>query len=146
VDIDLIGTFNVTRAFVGGMLRRGSGTVLSITIPDPMRGFAGYAHAGAAKAGITSLTASWAREWGPGGVRVNAIAPGPVPTEGAAANVFESPEVLDRVVRSVPLGRAGTAADVAQAALFLCSDAASWISGTTLTVDGGQCTAGGSVQ
>lgn len=141
VDVDLIGTFNVTRALVGGMLERGSGCVLSIVVPDAARGFPHYSHAGAAKAGIVSLTASWSREWGPRGIRVNAIAPGPVATEGATSNVFGGGSLLPEVTRRVPLGRLGTPADVAAAALFLCSDAAGWVSGVTLAVDGGLGTA-----
>lgn len=140
VDIDLIGTFNVTTAFIGPMLARGSGNVISIVVPDADRGFPNCAHAGAAKAGIVSLTASWAREWGPRGVRANAVAPGPVPTEAVMSNVFSAEGVAQGLVAGVPLGRLGTGTDIAHAVLFLASDAAAWITGTTLVVDGGQST------
>jgi NAD(P)-dependent dehydrogenase (short-subunit alcohol dehydrogenase family) len=142
IDIDLIGTFNITRAFVPGMIERRDGCVLSIVIPEAERGFPFYSHAGAAKAAIVSLTKSWAREWGKYGVRVNAIAPGPVATEAATANVFGDEEPLAELVGQVPLGRIGRPDDVAAAALFLCSKAASWITGTVLVVDGGLSTAG----
>jgi NAD(P)-dependent dehydrogenase (short-subunit alcohol dehydrogenase family) len=141
VDVDLIGTFNVTRAVIGGMLAQGSGCVLSIVVPDAPRGFPHYSHAGAAKAGIVSLTASWSREWGPRGIRVNAIAPGPIATEGATANVFGGGSLLPQVTERVPLGRLGATSDVANAALYLCSEAAGWVPGVTLPVDGGLGTA-----
>ncbi len=140
VDIDLVGTFNVTTAFVGPMLERGSGNVVSVVVPDADRGFPNCSHAGAAKAGIVSLTASWAREWGPRGVRANAVAPGPVPTEAVMANVFSADGVSQGLVGGVPLGRLGTGTDIAHAVLFLASEAATWITGTTLVVDGGQST------
>ncbi|MET9621859.1 SDR family oxidoreductase [Streptomyces sp. NPDC006464] len=140
VDIDLIGTFNVTTAFVGPMLERGFGHVVSVVVPDADRGFPNCSHAGAAKAGIVSLTSSWAREWGPRGIRVNAVAPGPVPTEAVMSQVFSADGVAQGLVGGVPLGRLGTGTDVAHAVLFLASDAAAWITGTTLVVDGGQST------
>lgn len=140
LDIDLVGTFNATSAFVGDMLSRSSGVVLNVVVPDAERGFPGYSHAGAAKAGIISLTRSWAREWGGRGVRVNALGPGPVPTEGVAANMLglrESGSAFHDVVDRVPLGRLGTVQDIADAATFLCGPAAAWITGVSLTVDGG---------
>jgi NAD(P)-dependent dehydrogenase (short-subunit alcohol dehydrogenase family) len=138
VDVDLIGTFAVTRAFVGDLLADGGGSVLNIVIPEPERGFPHYAHCAAAKAGIVSLTRTWAREWGPHGIRVNAIAPGTVPGTGADDTM---PGLRDlsgaHSVDRIPLGRAGTPEDIAAAAVFLCSRAASWISGAVLPVDGG---------
>jgi NAD(P)-dependent dehydrogenase (short-subunit alcohol dehydrogenase family) len=142
VDIDLVGTFNVTRAFVGGMIERGGGAVLNIAIPEAERGFPGYSHSGAAKAGVVSLTRSWAREWGRLGIRVNAVAPGPVPTEGVASHMLGlAPDAHESAFstseRRLSLGRLGTVDDVAAAAVFLCSPAASWITGISLNVDGG---------
>lgn len=140
VDIDLIGTFNITRAFVNDMIGNGGGSVVNIVVAEADRGFPGYSHAGAAKAAIISLTRSWAREWGPHGVRVNAIGPGPVPTTGVAANMLglaDTTAAFEDTTHRIPLGRLGTVADVADAATFLCSPAASWITGVSLTVDGG---------
>ena len=142
VEIDLNGTFNVTRAFVDGMIERGGGAILNVVVPDSDRGFPRFSHSGAAKAGVISLTRSWAREWGRHGIRVNAVAPGPVPTEGVASNMLGlSGEAKDgafseRLAR-VALGRLGTEDDIAAAAAFLCSPAAAWISGVSLNVDGG---------
>ncbi|TMB92855.1 MAG: SDR family oxidoreductase [Chloroflexi bacterium] len=139
LDIDLVGTYTVTRAFVPGMIEIGRGVVLSIVIPEPERGFPGFSHAGAAKAGIVSLTRSWAREWGRYGIRTAAIGPGPVPTEGVARHMFgvSVEEAFRGAAERVPLGRLGSPEDIANAALFLSSDAAAWISGALLAVDGG---------
>ena len=142
LDIDLIGTFTFTTAFVADMIREGSGSVVNVVVPDAERGFPGYAHAGAAKAGIISLTRTWAREWGPYGVRVNAVGPGLVPTEGVATNMLglgkdDVAEAWAEDVDRIPLGRLGAAEDIASAITFLCSPAASWITGVSLTVDGG---------
>ncbi|GAA1918554.1 SDR family oxidoreductase [Streptantibioticus ferralitis] len=140
VDIDLTGTFNVTRACVGELKAAGGGSILNITVPDPERGFPQYSHAGAAKAGILSLTRSWAREWGEYGIRVNSLGPGPVPTEGVARNMLgmsDGSMAFRDFTDEVPLRRLGTPKDVADAALFLSSRAASWITGVHLHVDGG---------
>lgn len=142
VGIDLHGTFLVTRAVVGSMLAAGRGVVGSVVISDPQRGFPGFAHAGAAKAGIMSLTASWAREWGPRGVRTVAVGPGPVPTEGVTRNMLgyegaDWREAWRGVADGLPIPRVGTPDDVANALLFLCSDLAAWITGITVNVDGG---------
>jgi NAD(P)-dependent dehydrogenase (short-subunit alcohol dehydrogenase family) len=142
VETDLYGTYAVTRAFLPGMTDAGGGSVLSIVVASADRGFPNFSHAGAAKAAIMSLAGSWAREWGEHGIRVNTIAPGPIPTEGVTVNMMGQPKeasatmFADRQIM-VPLGRLGTPEDIAGAALFLSSDAASWITGITLTVDGG---------
>lgn len=142
VDVDLVGSFNVTREFVRDMASDGGGTILNIVVPEAERGFPGYAHCGAAKAGVVSLTRTWAREWGPHGIRVNAIAPGPVPTAGAQAVMPGLGESTGRhSPERIPLGRTGTPEDIATAAVFLCSKGASWVSGAVLTIDGGMSTA-----
>jgi peroxisomal 2,4-dienoyl-CoA reductase len=135
VDIDLKGTFHVSRAALPHLKVNG-GAVLNISATLQYLGTMGQSHAAAAKAGIDSLTRTLACEWGPYGIRVNGIAPGPVEgTEGVRRLTTEPSR--EAAVQGCPLGRMATIADIANAALFLCSDAASFVNGVTLVVDGG---------
>jgi peroxisomal 2,4-dienoyl-CoA reductase len=135
VDIDLKGTFNVSRAALPH-LKAQRGVILNISATLQLLGTAGQAHAAAAKAGVDSLTRTLAVEWGPFGIRVNGLAPGPVDgTEGVRR--LTTAASYRRVLDQCPLGRLATIDEVAQAALFLCSGAASFITGTTLVIDGG---------
>jgi len=135
VDIDLKGTFNVSRAVLTHLKARG-GAVINISAKLPYLGTMGQSHAAAAKAGIDSLTRTLAVEWGPHGIRVNGIAPGPIDgTEGVRR--LTSDASREHAIRTCPVGRLGTTDDIANAALYLCSDAASYVNGVTLVVDGG---------
>jgi peroxisomal 2,4-dienoyl-CoA reductase len=135
VDIDLKGTFNVSRAALPYLKERG-GSILNISATLQLLGTAGQAHAAAAKAGVDSLTRTLAVEWGPAGIRVNGLAPGPVDnTEGVAR--LTSPETRQRIADTSPLGRMAHIDEVAAAAVFLCSDASTFITGVTLVIDGG---------
>jgi 2,4-dienoyl-CoA reductase [(3E)-enoyl-CoA-producing], peroxisomal len=135
VDIDLKGTFNVSRAALPHLKARG-GIVLNISATLQLLGTAGQSHAAAAKAGVDSLTRTLAVEWGPFGIRVNGLAPGPVEgTEGVRR--LTTPASHQKILEQCPLGRLATIDEVASAALFLCSDASSFITGTTLVIDGG---------
>ena len=135
VDIDLKGTFHVSKAALPHLQVRG-GVVLNISATLPYLGTVGQAHASAAKAGVDSLTRTLAVEWGPHGIRVNGIAPGPIEgTEGVKRLTNEQSRAS--VLRSCPVGRMGTVDDIANAALYLASDAASYVNGVTLVVDGG---------
>src|SRR5436190_9394634 len=135
VDIDLKGTFHVSKAALPHLKVQG-GTVLNISATLPYLGTMGQSHAAAAKAGIDSLTRTLACEWGPHGIRVNGIAPGPIEgTEGVRRLTNE--QSREGAIRGNPLGRMGTVEDIANAALYLCSDAASFVNGVTLVVDGG---------
>jgi 2,4-dienoyl-CoA reductase [(3E)-enoyl-CoA-producing], peroxisomal len=135
VDIDLKGTFNVSRAALPHLKARG-GSVVNISATLPYLGTMGQSHAAAAKAGVDSLTRVLACEWGPYGIRVNGIAPGP--TEGTeGVRRLTTSESREHAVRGCPLGRMATVDDIANAALYLCSEAASFVNGVTLVVDGG---------
>jgi 2,4-dienoyl-CoA reductase [(3E)-enoyl-CoA-producing], peroxisomal len=135
VDIDLKGTFNVSRAAFPFLKKQG-GAILNISATLQLLGTIGQSHASAAKAGIDALTRSLAAEWGPAGVRVNGLAPGPVEgTEGVRRLTTDA--TRRQIEQFCPLGRMATIDEVATAALFLCSDAASFITGVTLVIDGG---------
>jgi len=135
VDIDLKGTFNVCRAAFA-QLKEHQGQILNISATLHYLGTAMQLHVSAAKAGVDALTRNLAVEWGPYGIRVNAIAPGPIAeTEGMKRLVPEP--VKDRMKKKIPLGRFGRIADIEHAAVFICSDAASFINGEVLVVDGG---------
>lgn len=136
VDIDTKGTFNVCRAAFEE-LKKSKGQILNISatlhyLATPMQ-----IHVSAAKAGVDAITRNLSVEWGRHGIRVNGIAPGPIEdTEGMKRLL---PEALkEKITKKIPVGRFGRIADIENAALFLTSDAASYINGVTLVVDGGQ--------
>lgn len=135
VDIDLKGTFNVCRAAFDELKKHG-GQILNISATLHYTGTPLQLHVSAAKAGVDALTHQLAVEWGRYGIRVNAIAPGPIEdTEGMKRLVPQ--EFIEKLRRRVPLGRLGRIRDIEQAAVFLCSDAASFINGAIIVVDGG---------
>jgi peroxisomal 2,4-dienoyl-CoA reductase len=136
VDIDLKGTFNVCRAAFA-QLKEHQGQILNISATLHYLGTPMQLHVSAAKAGVDALTRNLAVEWGRYGIRVNGIAPGPIEdTEGMKRLVPEP--VKEKLKKNIPLGRFGRISDIEKAALFLCSDAASFINGAMLVVDGGQ--------
>lgn len=135
VDIDLKGTFNVCRAAFE-QLKEHRGQILNISATLHYLGTPMQLHVSAAKAGVDALTRNLAVEWGRFGIRVNVIAPGPIEdTEGMTRLVPEP--IRERLKKAVPLHRFGRIADIEKAAVFLCSDAASFINGAVLVVDGG---------
>jgi peroxisomal 2,4-dienoyl-CoA reductase len=135
VDIDLKGTFHMSKAALPYLKVHG-GAVVNITATLPYLGTIGQSHAAAAKAGVDTLTRVLACEWGPYGIRVNGIAPGPIEgTEGVKRLTNEKSRAS--ALKQCPLGRMGTTDDIANAALYLVSDAASYVNGVTLVVDGG---------
>lgn len=136
VDIDLKGTFNVCRAAIPE-LKKNQGQILNISATLHYGGTPMQLHVSAAKAGVDALTRNLAVEWGRHGIRVNGIAPGPIEdTEGMSRLVPEP--IKEKIRRKIPLGRFGRISDIEQSAVFLCSDAANYINGVTLVVDGGQ--------
>ena len=135
VDIDLKGTFHVSRAALPHLKLRG-GVILNVSATLQYLGTIGQVHAASAKAGVDTMTRTLAVEWGPYGIRVNGIAPGPTEgTEGVRRLMTDRSRAA--VQQNCPLGRLTTIDDVANAALFLCSEAASFVTGVTLVVDGG---------
>ena len=133
----LLGTWNTIHAFFPHLSERPRSSIVMMAATNGYTASPLMAHSGAGKAGMLNLAQTLAVEWASAGIRVNAVAPGPVFTEGANARLWADPEAQRRVERSVPLGRMGSADDCADAVLFLSSPAAQFITGTTLTVDGG---------
>jgi peroxisomal 2,4-dienoyl-CoA reductase len=135
VDIDLKGTFNVARAAFEH-LKKARGSILNISATLHYGATPMQLHVSAAKAGVDALTRNLAVEWGRYGIRTNGIAPGPIAeTEGMAR--LSTPEMREKLKQMIPLGRLGTIRDIEQTAVFLCSDAASFINGHVVVVDGG---------
>ncbi|MBA3042872.1 MAG: SDR family oxidoreductase [Gammaproteobacteria bacterium] len=135
VDIDLHGTFHCAkRAYPHLKASTFGGRFIAISTMRALEGWPGCAHAAAAKAGVMSLMRSLAVEWGPDGILCNTIAPGPV---GGTEGVKRLYEETDRST-DLPLGRLGQKEDVANAVLYLCSDAANFVTGADLVVDGGR--------
>lgn len=135
VDIDLKGTFNVCRAAFAE-LKKNRGQVLNISATLHYLGTPMQLHVSAAKAGVDALTRNLAVEWGRHGLRVNAIAPGPIEDTEGMKRLVPLP-IKEKILRSIPIGRFGLIKDIENAAVFLCSDAASFINGAVIVVDGG---------
>ena len=138
IGIVLNGSFYCSRAVGRHMIARGGGgSIVSILANYVWTGSAGTIHSAAAKAGVMSLTQTLAVEWAPHKIRVNAIAPGAVESPGAAKQLWNTPEAVQRITERVPLGRWATPDEVAVATAFLVSDLAGYITGEVLTIDGG---------
>ena len=135
VDIDLKGSFNVCRAAIAE-LKKNRGQVLNISATLHYLGTPMQLHVSAAKAGVDALTRNLAVEWGRYGIRVNAIAPGPIEDTEGMKRLVPAP-IKEKILRTIPIGRFGLIKDIENAAVFLCSDAASYINGAVIVVDGG---------
>lgn len=141
VDIDLIGTFHVMRA-ARAVLRTPGASLVNISAPQSTEAYWGQSHVSAAKAGVDMLTRSLAVEWGADGIRVNAIIPGPILGTEGVARLAPTDEIKAAWVKANPMRRFGTGYDVAQVALFLCSEAAAYVNGAVIYCDGGQVLGG----
>lgn len=140
IDIVLNGTFYCSKAVGEYWIKeKRKGTILNMVATYAWDAGAGVIHSAAAKAGVLSLTRTLAVEWGSKyGIRVNAIAPGPIERTGGAEKLMLSPEMAERTRQSVPLKRFGKPEEIAGLACFLLSDDASYINGEVVTMDGGQ--------
>lgn len=138
IDIDLHGTFHCAKAAYPHLKASPNGRFIAISTLRALEGWKGCAHAAAAKAGVMSLIRSLAVEWGPDGILCNTIAPGPIGGTEGVKRLYEETGQTGTQAAGVPLGRFGRGEDVAQAALYLCSDAAGFVTGTDLVVDGGR--------
>jgi 2,4-dienoyl-CoA reductase [(3E)-enoyl-CoA-producing], peroxisomal len=150
LEIDLYGTFYCTQAVFPYMKAQGGGRVVSTSMTLHYRGWPMMAHATAAKAGVDALTKTLAVEWADHGIRINAIAPGPIPTEGVRKAFTPPPGApvpdffsVDKAMASyaqsaIPLKRWGTPEDIGQMVAYLASPAGDWITGAIFVVDGGE--------
>jgi 3-oxoacyl-[acyl-carrier protein] reductase len=134
LDVNLTGVFKCTKSVAKVMIEQNSGVILSPSSVVGLYGNIGQTNYAATKAGVIGLTKSWAKELGPKGIRVNAVAPGFIETD-MTAKVPE--KVLNQMKEDTPLKKLGKPKDIAAAYLFLASDEASFINGTVLNVDGG---------
>ncbi len=136
LDINLTGTFVVARAAALRMRDHGGGSIVNLASVNAISPGSGIGAYPASKAGVVRLTEQMANEWGPYGIRVNAVAPGFI-DGGMSAPIFANPEVRRVRGNAVPLKRLGTCDDVAEVILWLASDAASYVTGQNIAIDGG---------
>jgi meso-butanediol dehydrogenase/(S,S)-butanediol dehydrogenase/diacetyl reductase len=136
VDVVLKAVYLTSRALLPQMIERGKGVILNIASVNGLMAIGESAYS-AAKAGMINLTGNMAIHYGDRGIRVVCIAPGTIKTPIWNERLAREPHAMDHITPWYPLGRVGEPEDVAKAALFLCSDDASWITGITLPVDGG---------
>lgn len=137
VDIDLLGTFNTCRA-VFDHLRKPGASIVNISATQAFVPMPFQSHVCAAKAGVDMLTRTLAIEWGPQGIRINSIAPGAVDDTEGMNRLAPTPQARKAITAAIPLQRFATKDEIADAVIFLCSDAAKYITGTVLVCDGGQ--------
>jgi 2,4-dienoyl-CoA reductase [(3E)-enoyl-CoA-producing], peroxisomal len=153
VETDLYGTFYCCQAAYPLMKAQGGGRIVSISMTLHYRGWPLMAHATAAKAGVDALTRTLSLEWARDGITVNAVAPGPIPTEGVK-KAFTPPSTgvpdlfsMEKyAAESIPLGRWGTPEDIGHMVTYLASPAADWITGAIFVVDGGAWLASGAAR
>ncbi len=150
IEIDLYGTFFCTQAVFPYMKAQGGGRVVSTSMTLHYRGWPLMAHATAAKAGVDALTRTLAVEWAEHGIRINAIAPGPIPTDGVrkaftpppgapVPDLFSVDKAMDAFAKNmIPLKRWGTPEDIGQMVAYLASPAGDWITGSIFVIDGGE--------
>lgn len=134
IDVNLTGVYNCTKSIAPSMVEQGSGVILNASSVVGLYGNFGQTNYAATKAGVIAMTQTWAKELGRKGIRVNAVAPGFILTDMVKA----MPEdVLAKMASKVPLQKLGTPEDIANIYAFLASDQARYITGTTISVDGG---------
>jgi peroxisomal 2,4-dienoyl-CoA reductase len=138
IDTTLNGTFYCSRAVGQHMIEHDGGKIINITATLHYKGSPGMIAPTAAKAGVEAMTKTLALEWAKFNILVNAIAPGPIQTEGSEKHLWSNIAFRDMVQRGVPLARFGNPEDIANMAVYLASPAGDYITGATMVVDGGE--------
>jgi NAD(P)-dependent dehydrogenase (short-subunit alcohol dehydrogenase family) len=133
-DVNVKAVFLLTAAIAPRMAQRRSGTIINVTTMVAEFGMPGLSAYGASKAAVDLLTKAWAAEYGPYGVRVNAVAPGPTHTPGTAS----MGDGFEQIIETIPLGRAADPSEIAETIVFLASNRASYLNGAVIPVDGGR--------
>ena len=143
INIVLNGTWNCTSAVGKRMIeKKNGGVILNVIANYAWTGAPGVVHSASAKAGVLAMTQTLAVEWARHKIRLNAIAPGPVHTPGASERLFPDPNVMEGIRKTIPLRRFATLEEVANAASYLLSDYASYVTGEAFVIDGGQWLSG----
>ncbi len=138
LEIDVLGTHHVMTAGYPYLVKPGA-SVINISAPQTVVAMTGQSHVCAAKAGVDMITRTLALEWGPDGIRINSVIPGPIGDTEGMRRLAPTPDAMDAVRQMVPMRRVGTARDIAETCAFLASDQASYVSGAIIPVDGGWC-------
>jgi NAD(P)-dependent dehydrogenase (short-subunit alcohol dehydrogenase family) len=143
IGIVLNGTFYCTSAVGRRMIeKKNGGAILNVIANYAWTGAPGVVHSASAKAGVLAMTRTLAVEWARHKIRLNAIAPGPVDTPGASERLFPDPAVMEGIRKTIPLRRFATLEEVANAASYLLSDYAAYVTGEVMVIDGGQWLSG----
>jgi NAD(P)-dependent dehydrogenase (short-subunit alcohol dehydrogenase family) len=136
LDVNLTGVFRMTRAAVPVMLKNGGGSIINMSSVGGLVGFSGSAAYGTSKGGLELLTKCVAMDYAQNGIRCNSVCPGLIDTP-MAAPLMNNPELKAEVLSAYPIRRVGTPEEVAKMVLYLASDDASWVTGSSFTIDGG---------
>lgn len=137
IEIDTIGTFNVSKAVYQKYFKKHGGNIVNISATLPYKGDALQVHAGSAKAAIDAMAKHMAVEWGPDGVRVNNIAPGPITGTEGMRRLGGNSSLGEQIYSFIPLQRGGRKYEIGEAVVYLSSDASSYVTGALLVADGG---------
>lgn len=139
IEIDLLGSFNASKAAFESLCEAGDALILNITATLQLHGTPLQVHAASAKAGLDAMTRNFAVEWGRFGIRCNGIAPGPIGDTEGMRRLAPPGDMAQKLAKQIPLERFGLISEIADAAVFLRSTAATYITGAILIVDGGHC-------
>ena len=136
LDVNLTGVFRMTRAAVFAMLKKGGGSIINMSSVGGVIGFSGSAAYGTSKGGLELFTKCVAMDYAQNGIRCNSVCPGLIDTP-MAAPLLNNPDMKAEVLSAYPIGRVGTPEEVAKMVLYLASDDASWVTGSSFMIDGG---------